>query len=71
MPSPPDVKPRQRLTPISKTCENAIVDRAKYGPFRRLDRKPMMKPAPIESTTPTSIPSQGPRPNRVTISAAE
>ena len=50
MPSPPDVKPRQRLTPISKTCENAIVDRAKYGPFRRLDRKPMMKPAPIEST---------------------
>ena len=47
-----------------------MVERAKYGPFRRLDRKPMMKPAPSDSTTPTSMPSHGPRPKRVTIRAA-
>jgi len=70
IPSPPAVKPRQRLTPMSSTWENAMVDSAKYGPLSRLDRKPMTNPAPIEITTPTSIPSHGPRPNRVTISAA-
>ncbi len=48
-----------------------MVDSAKYGPFSRLDRKPMMKPAPMEITTPTSMPSHGPRPKRVTINAAE
>ena len=48
-----------------------MVESAKYGPFRRLDKKPMMNPAPIERITPTNMPSQGPRPKRTTIKAAE
>src|SRR2546429_57685 len=37
-PPAPAVKPRQRLVAIRSTCENAIVERAKYGPRRRFER---------------------------------
>jgi len=58
-PSEPEVKPRQRLAMIFSTSAKAIVDSAKYGPLRRLDRKPMTPPATSDSATPATSPSHG------------
>ena len=58
-PSEPAVKPRQRLATILRTSAKAIVESAKYGPRSRLERYPIIPPAPIESTTPAASPTQG------------
>ena len=59
MPSDPAVKPRQRLATIRRTWENAIVARTKYGPRSRLLRYPITRPAPVDSTAPSTSPIHG------------
>ena len=70
MPSEPEVKPRQRLAPISSTCETAMVAMTKYGPRSRLDRKPMMNPDTLAMPAPITTPNHGETPHLVPASAA-
>ena len=70
MPSEPEVKPRQRLAPMSSTCENAIVASTKYGPAQPVREEADDVPAAVASRGADEQPNHGEMFQRTPQSAA-